>query len=49
VRYYDGLTNDARLVLDTLRGAAAARAQIINYVRLEAAETRNALWYCQVH
>jgi len=34
VRYYDGLTNDARLVLDTLRSAAEQGATILNYSRL---------------
>jgi len=34
VRYYDGLTNDARLTLDTLRSAAAAGASVRNYTRL---------------
>lgn len=32
VRYFDGLTNDARLVLDTLRSAEAAGATVLNYV-----------------
>lgn len=31
-RYFDGLTNDARLVLDTLRSAEAAGATLMNYV-----------------
>ncbi|NLE39288.1 MAG: FAD-dependent oxidoreductase, partial [Pirellulaceae bacterium] len=33
VRYYDGLTNDARLVLDTLRSAAKQGAVVSNYTR----------------
>lgn len=35
VRYFDGLTNDSRLVLDTLRSAARHGAVISNYTRLE--------------
>ena len=34
VRYFDGLTNDSRLVLDTLRSAARHGAVICNYLRL---------------
>jgi glycerol-3-phosphate dehydrogenase len=33
VRYFDGLTNDARLVIDTLRSAAAAGAELWSYVQ----------------
>jgi glycerol-3-phosphate dehydrogenase len=33
VRYFDGLTNDARLVLDTLRSAARHGAAVLNYCR----------------
>jgi glycerol-3-phosphate dehydrogenase len=47
VRYYDGLTNDARLVLDTLRSAARHGAIALNYVRFEGAERRDDLWVCQ--
>lgn len=49
VRYYDGLTNDTRLVLDTLRSAAAAGAMVCNYVRLEDAECGRKGWECQLH
>src|SRR6266576_2402164 len=35
VRYYDGLTNDARLVLDTLRSAARSGATVVNYCRFK--------------
>ncbi len=31
VRYFDGFTNDARLVLDTLRSSARAGAVVVNY------------------
>ncbi len=48
VRYYDGLTNDARLVLDTLRSAEKHGASLLNYVRYEKAK-RGEFWECQVH
>ena len=35
MRYFDGLTNDARLVIDTLRSAARHGAWCANYTRLE--------------
>lgn len=35
VRYYDGLTNDARLTLDTLRSAANSGASLLNYCRFK--------------
>ena len=38
VRYYDALTNDARLVIDTLRSAEAAGARLANYVRFLGAD-----------
>lgn len=49
VRYFDALTNDARLVLDTLRSAALHGATVLNYVALQAAERRHGLWSCQLH
>jgi glycerol-3-phosphate dehydrogenase len=52
VRYFDGLTNDARLVLDSLRSAAHHGAILMNYCRFLDA-TRNGgegessdLWLC---
>lgn len=48
VRYYDALTNDARLVLDTLRSAAKHGATVCNYTRLAAAERRGDVWRCSV-
>ncbi len=48
VRYFDGLTHDARLVLDTLRSAAAAGAAANNYARLEDASRHDAAWRCSV-
>ncbi len=49
VRYYDGLTNDGRLVLDTLRSAARHGAAICSYTRMEEASPRDAGWQCHVH
>jgi glycerol-3-phosphate dehydrogenase len=40
VRYFDGFTSDARLVLDTLRSAAAHGARLLNYFALSSAERR---------
>lgn len=47
VRYYDGFTNDARLVLDSLRSAARYGAKIINYCRFKSAERGDA-WECEI-
>jgi glycerol-3-phosphate dehydrogenase len=44
VRYFDGLTNDARLVIDTLRSAAAAGGQLYNYVTFAGATQQGDLW-----
>ena len=46
VRYYDGLTNDARLAIDTLRSAAKADATLINYCRMESADRDERGWRC---
>jgi len=48
VRYYDGFTNDARLVIDTLRSAAKGGAMVLNYCRFEDAEKQQDLWQCRV-
>lgn len=48
VRYYDGLTSDARLVLDTLRSAAAHGAIVANYTRLEDAAPKGVSWQCRL-
>ena len=48
VRYFDGLTNDARLVLDTLRSAAGHGAMVCNYLRHESAVFQGGLWRCQI-
>jgi glycerol-3-phosphate dehydrogenase len=47
VRYYDGFTNDARLVLDTLRSAAHGGARVVNYLRFKDA-TRHETWQCEL-
>jgi glycerol-3-phosphate dehydrogenase len=47
VRYFDALTNDARLVLDTLRSAASNGAGLLNYCRFKTA-SRNEFWECDV-
>ncbi len=46
VRYFDGFTNDARLVMDTLRSAAAAGARVANYLRHTSARYEGGLWHC---
>jgi glycerol-3-phosphate dehydrogenase len=48
VRYFDGLTNDARLVLDTLRSAEAHGAMLSNYAALESARRDGDLWHCRI-
>ncbi len=47
VRYFDGFTNDARLVIDTLRSAAKHGASVLNYCRFEDAR-RDKHWQCRV-
>ncbi|MFN7137975.1 MAG: glycerol-3-phosphate dehydrogenase/oxidase [Limisphaerales bacterium] len=46
VRYYDGLTNDARLVLDTLRSARKGGAHALNYLKFEDAKFEGGQWNC---
>jgi glycerol-3-phosphate dehydrogenase len=48
VRYFDALTNDARLVLDTLRSAAQHGAAMFNYVRMAQAEPDGNMWRCEL-
>jgi len=48
VRYYDGLTNDARLVLDTLRSAEKAGAHVVNYCRYINATFKDGWWTCEL-
>jgi len=47
VRYYDGLTNDARLTLDTLRSAAKSGASVLNYCQFKGA-ARSEVWECDL-
>ncbi|MCA9245803.1 MAG: glycerol-3-phosphate dehydrogenase/oxidase [Planctomycetales bacterium] len=44
VRYFDALTNDARLVIDTLRAAAAQGAVLNNYTEFVGADRRGDTW-----
>lgn len=48
VRYFDAFTNDARLVLDTLRSAAAHGASVHNYVRFVDAQPLGNVWSCKL-
>jgi glycerol-3-phosphate dehydrogenase len=48
VRYFDGLTNDSRLTLDTLRSAAQHDAFVRNYTALLTATQTSAGWTCRV-
>ncbi|HEY3860971.1 MAG TPA: glycerol-3-phosphate dehydrogenase/oxidase [Verrucomicrobiae bacterium] len=47
VRYFDGFTNDARLVMDTLRSAAAHGARVLNYCRFQDAARDASAWVCE--
>ena len=49
VRYFDGMTSDARLVLDTLRSAADNGATLLNYASLDTARRDGDIWLCRVH
>ncbi len=48
VRYFDALTNDARLVLDTLTSAARNGAILCNYVKLIESAPDGDSWRCQL-
>ena len=48
VRYFDGLTNDARLVLDTLGSAARQGAIVLNYAEFLDATADGPIWRCRV-
>ncbi|MGH8018226.1 MAG: glycerol-3-phosphate dehydrogenase/oxidase [Opitutaceae bacterium] len=49
VRYYDALTHDARLVLDTLSSAANHEATVANFVRFHDARNENSdTWRCEL-
>jgi len=47
VRYFDGFTNDARLVLDTLSSAAGQGAFLLNYARYTQAKKQD-LWHVEI-
>jgi glycerol-3-phosphate dehydrogenase len=47
VRYFDGQTDDARLVLDTLASAEQRGATLVNYLRLVGAVRDDHLWRCE--
>lgn len=48
VRYYDGLTNDARLAIDTLRSAMQHGAVVRNYTKFLDAQPSPNGWVCQI-
>jgi glycerol-3-phosphate dehydrogenase len=48
VRYFDALTNDARLVIDTLRSAENHGATVLNYTRFIDARRENDRWSCEL-
>ncbi len=49
VRYYDALTNDARLVFDTLRSAEREGAMVLNYLQLSSAQRVGDRWECTLN
>lgn len=48
VRYFDALTSDARLVIDTLRSAANAGAAVVNYTRFIDARRSADVWLAEM-
>ncbi|MEA2709173.1 MAG: glycerol-3-phosphate dehydrogenase [Phycisphaerales bacterium] len=48
VRYFDGFTNDARLVLDTLRSAEANGASLLNYAAAELPQRDGDIWRVRI-
>jgi len=48
VRYFDGFTNDARLVIDTLRSAVAHGASVASYSRLVNGFREPGQWRCTI-
>ena len=48
VRYFDALTNDARLVIETLRSARAAGAAVLNYTPFVSGSRSGEGWTCVV-
>jgi glycerol-3-phosphate dehydrogenase len=47
-RHFDALTNDARLVIDTLRSAESAGAMLLNYASYDAGSPSAGGWACAV-
>jgi glycerol-3-phosphate dehydrogenase len=48
VRYFDALTNDTRLTLDTIRSASRHGATAANYTRFHAAHREPGGWRCEL-
>jgi glycerol-3-phosphate dehydrogenase len=48
VRYFDALTNDARLVIDTLKSAATNGALVLNYTQFVSSARSDELWNCRL-
>jgi glycerol-3-phosphate dehydrogenase len=48
VRYFDGLTSDARLVMDTLASASQSGAKLYNYTRFIGAKKTTEGWLCDL-
>jgi glycerol-3-phosphate dehydrogenase len=48
VRYFDALTNDARLVIDTLKSAATNGAMLLNYTEFVSSARSGELWNCRL-
>lgn len=48
VRYFDGATNDARLVIDTMRSAARHGAVVCNHMKLAEAVRHGSRWRCRL-
>jgi len=48
VRYFDALTNDSRLVIDTLRSANKEGALVLNYFQFKSAIRESDLWVCEL-
>jgi len=48
VRYFDGFTNDARLVIDTLRSAVAHGAEVSSYSCFADGCRENRIWRCTI-
>jgi glycerol-3-phosphate dehydrogenase len=49
VRYFDALTNDARLVIDTLKSAANHGALLLNHTEFVDATRNGDLWTCKLN